>query len=113
MRPCRATTLLCRAIVGLLLAQPAMAELPRYQVQDLGTLGGQIAEPADINNSGEVTGFSATADGSIHAFLYIDGEMRDLGTLGGLASAGQALNDLGQVTGSADTPDSAGHAFLY
>ena len=80
---------------------------------DLGTLGSPADSSVgqDINNLGQVTGFSLITP---HAFLYSNGRMVDLGTLGGSESLGFAINDLGQVTGWSET--SAGtvqHAFLY
>ena len=50
---------------------------------DLGTLGGTYSWAFDINDRGQVVGYSGTAAGDQHAFLYGDGAMTDLGTLGG------------------------------
>jgi probable HAF family extracellular repeat protein len=74
---------------------------------DLGTLGGATATAQAINNRGQVTGYSATANGDIHAFLWEKGLMIDLGTLRGNYSDAYAINDLGQVAGQ-----SAGHAYV-
>lgn len=85
--------------LGPLRAQ--LPDLPLYTITDLGTLGGHASAAAAINNSGQVTGWSTTADGATRAFLYSAGAMTDLGTLtGGSFSMGTALNDLGQVVGS-------------
>ncbi len=69
----------------------------------------------DINNKGQVAGFSTTSDGGLqHAFLATDGEMADLGTLGGWQSWANAVNDTGQVVGTSLTPNDASYsAFLY
>ena len=57
-----------------------------------------------------MVGYSNTADGYVHAFLYSAGVMTDLGS----NSIAYAINDSGQVVGSFATADfSALHAFLY
>ena len=51
---------------------------------DLGDLGGgprTNTEAYAINNTGQVTGSSTLADGTIHAFRYTGGTMEDLGTI--------------------------------
>src|SRR5690242_12965143 len=59
-------------------------KLPRYTVQDLGTLGGSFSLAGGMNEEGSVVGFSTVAgNGAVHAFLWRSGEMTDLGTLGG------------------------------
>ena len=85
------------------------------QVQDLGTLGGNVSYGYSINNAGQVVGQSQTGTGDLHAFLYSDGQMRDLGTLGGAYSYSGALNEAGQVVGSAAllVLGNPLHAFLY
>jgi probable HAF family extracellular repeat protein len=102
-------------------------------MQDLGTLPGGIAsfgtgindgqhngrenkwwEPKDSEDTAQVTGYSSTADGSEHAFLYSNGVMQDLGTLpGGNSSAGYAINRHGEITGYSAVPGGNFHAILY
>jgi probable HAF family extracellular repeat protein len=73
-----------------------------YSITDLGTLGGDASEATGINNQGGVVGWSATAGGETHAFLYAAGTMTDLGTLpGGTSSRATGINDAGQVVGFA------------
>ena len=92
---------------------------------ELGSLAGLGSVALDLNDSGQVVGFSATgsqpsANGSspptliAHAFRYSHGKMSDLGTLGGTDSLASSINDGGAVVGSSYTANnSASHAFLY
>lgn len=97
--------------VLLLGTAPALAQVPAYEVIDLGTLGGRVTEALDINEAGHVTGYSETADGQFHAFVYADGEMRDLGELAPGGSVGYGINDSGVVTGLTAATDAHAHAF--
>jgi probable HAF family extracellular repeat protein len=75
-------------------------------MHDIGTLGGSFAEGRGINASGYVAGFSDTAGGPRHAFLYDGSTMHDLNTLValtdplyGLVTFAEALgiNDANQI----------------
>ena len=92
---------------------------------ELGSLAGLGSVALDLDDSGQVVGFSATAtrpaaNGSsqptviYHAFRYSHGTMSDLGTLGGTNSEANSINDRADVAGDSDTAnDAARHAFLY
>ncbi len=86
------------------------------QVSILSTLpGGSDGRGHSINASGQVTGFSKTADDIYHAFVTnADGQIIDLGTLGrnNSSSMGYGINDSGQVTGQTDVVSGASHAFI-
>lgn len=109
-------------------AGTAREDAPRYQVTDIGSLGGTSVNVSAINNKGQVTGYSQFANDPTdpskwrgpHAFLYSDGTMYDLRTLHGDGfgwgnpSFGYALNDKGHVSGTSYHPSgTASHAFLY
>jgi len=82
---------------------------------DLGTLGGSQAAANDVNDLGQVVGWSYTSDNPVsHAFRWTVGTgMQDLGTLpGGHFSYASAINNLGQVVGFSDGPGND-HAFLW
>jgi probable HAF family extracellular repeat protein len=95
------------------------------KMTDLGTLGGaeSFASVASysrgwlsqgaINNRGQIVGFSNTASGTWHAFLWQQGKMTDLGALGGATSFAAAINERGQIVGGSEISKARGHAFLW
>jgi probable HAF family extracellular repeat protein len=96
---------------------------------DLGMPSGYTGTPAgytsianDINNAGQVAGYSHTAE---YVFPFITGphgvEITDLGTLGGTTYSGGSgiddaehagINDAGQVVGYSNTSAGPQHAFI-
>jgi probable HAF family extracellular repeat protein len=71
---------------------------------DLGSLGGNCAATAGLNNSGEVIGNSDFADITVnpHAFVWTrETGMKDLGTFGGTFSQADAINEAGSIVGTA------------
>jgi probable HAF family extracellular repeat protein len=85
------------------------------QMKDLGTLGGAISRASDINNAGQIAGYSENSDGEQHAVLWLSNGKRiiDLGTLGGFFSEAIAINDFGQVVGVSQTETGTLRAFLW
>ncbi len=90
-------------------------------MQSLGSLGAGWSVPQGINASGEIYGYSATADGVGHAFLYINGKMIDLTNLlhsltGSISQYANysvtGLNDNGQVLVQASNLNSDTATFL-
>lgn len=73
----------------------------------LGTLGGTYSVATGLNDAGQVIGYSATASGVDHPFLYTNGSMIDLGTLG-VSGTLNDINNAGVIVGSG-----GGSAFIY
>jgi CSLREA domain-containing protein len=86
----------------------------KYTVTDLGALAPQPSSLGwDVNNTGQVAGWSSTASGTnFHPFFYNGTTLTDIAPLGtGTNSLAIAINDAGRVVGySETTPGSAFHA---
>ena len=103
------------ALFGLALAilgEPVFAQQPsappvRYNITDLGTLGGGFSEAVSVNNRGLVSGASSLPDGTTHAVLWQNGHITDIGAtgIGGPDSNSRAfdVNEPGQAAGAAET----------
>jgi probable HAF family extracellular repeat protein len=83
---------------------------------DLGTLsntdGASVA--FDINDRGQVAGWSFNRAGDRHAFVWTAAAgMRDIGTLGGDFSSGQSINESGQIAGESKIGTGATLAFRF
>jgi probable HAF family extracellular repeat protein len=120
MRRFSAVCLTTLGVVMLLARAGGASPAFEFQLNDLGTLGGDNSIPMWITNTGDVIGYSETGkvDGFgnpiQHAFLWRKGMMQDLGTLGGNNSFALGGNEEGQVVGYADVPGGAtSHAALW
>jgi probable HAF family extracellular repeat protein len=92
---------------------PRAQSAPRYTLIDLGTLGGASAQAADVNDAGQVVGYSSSSVSGSRAFRWESGAMSDLGTLGGNSSWANAVNGFGHVAGVSSMPVGSGRAALW
>ncbi len=101
-------------LIVLLALSASTAAQHRYEVTQLGTLGGSYTLGRAINASGQLTGVSAGPGNAWeHAFLYSAGKMTDLGSLG-TSAFGTAINASAQVVGVTNlSTDFNYRAFLY
>lgn len=92
------------------------------QMKDLGTLGGTFSRAMGINDSDQVAGYSYTAEGTIHAFLWTAGgtdgpltnpQMKDLGAVDGLSSYAYGINNAGQTVGYLEHGDGSHSPFIW
>ncbi len=82
-------------------------------VIDIGSLGGHSGAH-DINDHGQIVGYSEDSNRVVRAFLYSGGTMIDIGTLpddtGGQA---YAINNNGQIVGNSTGGSGGSPGFLY
>jgi probable HAF family extracellular repeat protein len=95
---------------------PYFVDIGSKTVTKLGSLTpgmNGVTYATGINDAGQVVGYSATAEGTFHAFITgANGMgMRDIGSLGGQSRA-LGINNIGQVTGIFQTSAHTFHAFI-
>jgi probable HAF family extracellular repeat protein len=88
----------------------------KYEVIDLGTLGGSESMAISINDNYQIVGWAEDIEGNERATLFDPtgaGNNIDLGTLGGAESHARSINDLGQIVGHAMDSQDHEHATLF
>jgi probable HAF family extracellular repeat protein len=94
---------LLAALVASVPAAGASEGPTRYEIIELGDLGGNATFALDLNERGQVTGNSRTSTTTLPllGFAWTDGEMTEIGTLPGsnAFSRGYAINNRGVIVG--------------
>lgn len=85
----------------------------RYEAIDLGTFGGDRSYPIALNDNGQVVGYSVTADGKEHAFLWDNGVMRDLSAADDQKGAAYVITNSGVVAGTYTTAGGVVRVFVW
>ena len=69
----------------------------------IGTLGGVASGASDVNDHGQIVGYSKMRRAGSHAFIYENGQLRDLNDLcdtdGAVLSEANAINNDGDIVG--------------
>lgn len=84
---------------------------------DLGTLGGSNLWVEDMNESGQIVGYSEIAGGLIHAFIWSNDQISDLGAFKNIYGIGESraygINDHGDIVGCANEPSRSRGGAIY
>ena len=89
--------------------QPSLSVITEVTQTRLGTLGGGWSVAMDINDAGSVVGWSETANGAVHPFLWTAADgIQDLGVIPGPprgsftphSSQAWSINDQGVIAGT-------------
>src|SRR5262249_53409328 len=111
-----AAALMVAAVFAPLSAAPSRAcfggSPVRYEIKDLGTLGGETSGAEGINGAGQIVGLSQiTSSTHYHGYVWDPAGLRDLGTFGGAQSGSRAINSRGDIVGWSNTANNEKHAF--
>lgn len=98
-------------LVSLLVSHNSFAANVRYNVLDLGTLGGALSVALDINNSSQIVGGSTLSVGSNEQAAYIWDRVSGMQPIPsiGFDNIARGINDLGVVVGD----DGGQDAFMW
>src|SRR5205085_9600063 len=112
-RPAVCLVALC--LLSSVFLRPSTAQVGRYTIIDLGTLGGLQSKAYSINSAGRVAGDSTPSAGSSSPspFAWQDLTFTNIGTFGGDSGTAFSVNALGNAVGNAATSTNEKHAFIW
>lgn len=88
----------------------------QYKLTNLGTFGAEQAIARDINDAGQIIGWTAAGTGATATsspFLLQDGQKINLGSFGGANGQTAAINQFGQVVGFWQDGNLQNRAFVW
>lgn len=88
----------------------------KYQLTNLGTFGAEQAIARDINDAGQVIGWTAGGTGATATsspFLWQNGQKINLGSFGGATGQAAGINQFGQVVGYSQDAVRQDRAFVW
>jgi probable HAF family extracellular repeat protein len=88
----------------------------KYKLTNLGTFGAEQAIARDINDAGQVIGWTAGGTGATATsspFLWQDGQKINLGSFGGATGQTAGINQFGQVVGYSQNSVRQDRAFVW
>jgi len=100
------------AMIGQGIAMYAILRRANGQAEDLGHLGSSVSMAYDINDRGEVVGYTKIGRTTVHGFLFRNGTMIDIGSLGGESGA-HGINNKSEIVGSSRDSLARFRAFLW
>lgn len=88
----------------------------KYKLTNLGTFGAEQANLRDINDAGQIIGWTTNGTGATATsspFLLQDGQKINLGSFGGATGQTAGINQFGQVVGYSRDGLSQDRAFVW
>ncbi|MCC3404308.1 MAG: DUF3466 family protein [Microcoleus sp. PH2017_10_PVI_O_A] len=88
----------------------------KYTLTNLGTFGSEQAIARDINDSGQIIGWTSSGTGATATsspFLLQNGQKIDLGSFGGAIGQTAGINQFGQVVGYSQNMSAQDRAFVW
>src|SRR2546423_1715894 len=110
-----AVCLVALCLLSSVFLRPTGAQVGRYSIIDLGTLGGLQSKAYSINGAGRVAGDSTPSAGSSSSnpFAWQNLSFTNIGTFGGDSGTAFGINELGNTVGNAATQTNDRHAFIW
>src|SRR2546421_10786556 len=110
-----AVCLVALCLLSSVFLRPTRAQVGRYSIIDLGTLGGLQSKAYSINGAGRVAGDSTPSSGSSSSspFAWQSLAFTNICTFGGDSGTSFGITELGNTVANASTSPNGKHAFIW